>query len=63
MGKLKNQFKKRTWAKKLKLSPIRFGCAEEATGQGTIVLEIASTTGKTSRSELHEALCVPVQFA
>lgn len=37
------------------------GCALEATGQGTVVLEIASTSGKTtaSRCDLHEVLHVP----
>ena len=30
----------------------------EATGQGNVVLEIASTSGKTSRCELHEVLYV-----
>ena len=42
---------------------LEIGYAVEATGKGTIVLEIASATGKTSRSELHEVLRVPVQFA
>ena len=35
------------------------GCAVEATGQGTVVLEMASTSGKTSRCKLHEVLYVP----
>ena len=35
------------------------GCAVEATGQGTVVLEMASTGGKTGRCKLHEALYVP----
>ena len=39
------------------------GCAVEATGQGTVVLEIASTSDKTRRSELHEVLHVPVKLA
>lgn len=39
------------------------GCALQATGHGTIVSEIASTSGKTSRMELHEVLRVPVQLA
>ena len=35
------------------------GCAVEATGQGTVVLEMASTSGKMSRCKLHEVLYVP----
>lgn len=35
------------------------GCTMEATGQGTVVLEMASTSGKTSRCELNELLYVP----
>ena len=35
------------------------GCAVEETGQGTVVLEMAPTSGKTSRCKLHVALYVP----
>ena len=35
------------------------GCTVEGTGQGTIVLEMASTSGKTSRCKLHKVLYVP----
>ena len=35
------------------------GCAVEATGKGTVVLEMASTSGKTSRCKLYEVLYVP----
>ena len=35
------------------------GCTVEATGQGTVVLEMASTSGKMSRCKLHEVLYVP----
>ena len=35
------------------------GCAVEATGQGTVVLEMASTGGKTGKCKLHEVLYVP----
>ena len=35
------------------------GCAVEVTGQGTVVLEMASTSGKMSRCKLHEVLYVP----
>ena len=38
---------------------LRDGCAVEATGQGTVVLEMASTSGKTSTCKLHEILYVP----
>ena len=35
---------------------LRNGCPVEATGQGTVVLEISSTSVKTSRYELHDVL-------
>lgn len=40
---------------------VRLGdaCAVEATGQETVVLEMASTSGKTSGCKLHEVLYVP----
>ena len=35
------------------------GCEVEVTRQGIVVLEMASTSGKTSRCKLHEVLYVP----